>query len=308
MRLHITLTGDVTVAGRDDVEPQVVSGPARIVLAALVLERPTGVTRERLAGIVWPEAMPRTWASALRTHVSRARSALIRAVGTAGEVVTAGDLGYQLAVPAGVDLVVDIDEAAEALREARAALADRPRDRREPGGRGRVAGASPRPPRTSREPGPTTSAPASRTSWSGRCQVASEAATALGDPVRAVAAAEEATQRAPVNEAGHRALMAALDAAGNRAEALRAYQRARRVLADQLGVDPSEDTEAAYLALLGPTPAARPRTEPDSRGPALVPEGGGGRRPVPFVGRTAELELLARAGSGRRAAHGTSSS
>ena len=168
MRLQITLTGDVTVAGRKDVEPQVVSGPARIVLAALVLERPTGVPRERLAGIVWPEAMPRTWASALRTHVSRARSALIRAVGTAGEVVTAGDLGYQLAVPPGVDLVVDVDEAAEALRAARAALADRPRDRREPGGRGRVAGAGPRSCPDIPATGPTTSGPASRTSWSAR--------------------------------------------------------------------------------------------------------------------------------------------
>ena len=66
-----------------------------------------------------------------------------------------------------------------------------------------------------------------------------------------------AAQRAPLHEAAHRALMAAHDAAGNRAEALRAYQRARRLLAAELGIDPSAETEAAYLALLGPAPPTR---------------------------------------------------
>ena len=84
MRLEITLTGDVAVgrAGTDD--RQVVAGPARVVLAALVIERATGLTRDTLAGIVWPGAMPATWASALRTHVSKARNALTRAGGLSG--------------------------------------------------------------------------------------------------------------------------------------------------------------------------------------------------------------------------------
>jgi DNA-binding SARP family transcriptional activator len=39
---------------------------------------------------------------------------------------------------------------------------------------------------------------------------------------------------------------------GNRAEALRAYEQCRAILADDLGVNPSSQTEAAYREVLGP--------------------------------------------------------
>src|SRR5690606_1933985 len=69
------------------------------------------------------------------------------------------------------------------------------------------------------------------------------------------------------------------------------YQRLRRVLADELGVDPSPETEAAYLDLLGPAP---PRP---AGGAAPAGPGGPARGPatVPFVGRRAELAVLAEA-------------
>ena len=38
---------------------------------------------------------------------------------------------------------------------------------------------------------------------------------------------------------------------GNRAEALRVYETCRELLANDLGADPSEETEALYLQLLG---------------------------------------------------------
>ena len=50
MQVQIALTGDVRVG---DVP---VGGPSRVVLAALVLERPAGVPRERLADVLWPGA------------------------------------------------------------------------------------------------------------------------------------------------------------------------------------------------------------------------------------------------------------
>jgi DNA-binding SARP family transcriptional activator len=43
-------------------------------------------------------------------------------------------------------------------------------------------------------------------------------------------------------------------AAGNRAEGLRAYQRCRHILADELGVDPSAETQATYRQLLDGSP------------------------------------------------------
>jgi len=44
--------------------------------------------------------------------------------------------------------------------------------------------------------------------------------------------------------------MRAHAAAGNRSAALRAYERCRQLLADELGVSPSPQTEAVYLDIL----------------------------------------------------------
>src|SRR5918995_1462852 len=107
-----------------------------------------------------------------------------------------------------------------------------------------------------------------------------------GAEAAALAAADEAVQRAPLRESAHRCRMAAHAAGGNRAEALRAYQRLRRVLADELGVDPAAETEAAYLELLGPAPPTRRAAGPRDRAPAAPP---------PFVGRESELAVLAAA-------------
>jgi DNA-binding SARP family transcriptional activator len=47
--------------------------------------------------------------------------------------------------------------------------------------------------------------------------------------------------------------MQAHAAAGNRAEALRVYQRCRELLAEELGVDPSQETETVYVGMLQAT-------------------------------------------------------
>jgi DNA-binding SARP family transcriptional activator len=48
--------------------------------------------------------------------------------------------------------------------------------------------------------------------------------------------------------------MEANAAAGNRAEALRVYERCRRLLAEELGAFPSPETESIYRELLGTSP------------------------------------------------------
>jgi DNA-binding SARP family transcriptional activator len=294
VRLEITLAGDVTVGNGDGRDRHVVTGPSRVVLAALALAPATGVPRDRLAGIVWPEAMPRTWASALRTHVSRVRSVVSTVVG-AGETVVSGDAGYHLVLPDGVTLSVDLHRADQALDAAREALG------RDPAGALRLA-------TTAAELVRPPFLPGHVGGWAddirahlddvlvGALELASQAATAGGDGVRAVAAAEDAVQRAPLRESAHRALMAALGGAGNRAEALRVYQRLRRVLADELGVDPSPETDAAYLDLLGPAPPPRPPRGPGTDDPGGSPGPDRGlAAAAPFVGREAELATLAAA-------------
>jgi hypothetical protein len=113
-------------------------------------------------------------------------------------------------------------------------------------------------------------------------EIASTASMALGHPYLALAHADNAIGRQPLRESAHRCRMRAQLAAGNRAEALASYQHLRRVLAGDLGVDPSAETEDLYIELLSP-----PTLQP-SVGPTRAPP-----RPTTFVGRTSELELLA---------------
>src|SRR5207244_10492370 len=60
---------------------------------------------------------------------------------------------------------------------------------------------------------------------------------------------EETIGLEPFRETGYRLLMEAHAAAGNRAEALRVYDRCRRLLADELGTYPSPETESIYRDL-----------------------------------------------------------
>ena len=55
---------------------------------------------------------------------------------------------------------------------------------------------------------------------------------------------------APLRESGHRLLMRALAAEGNTAQALRAYEHLRQILAEELGIDPSPPSRQLYQELL----------------------------------------------------------
>jgi DNA-binding SARP family transcriptional activator len=81
------------------------------------------------------------------------------------------------------------------------------------------------------------------------------AAAGLGLGGPALAQAEERarmlTELAPFRESGHRILMEALEGRGNVAEALRAYDRLRVLLRDELGISPSPTVQAVHRRLLG---------------------------------------------------------
>jgi DNA-binding SARP family transcriptional activator len=66
----------------------------------------------------------------------------------------------------------------------------------------------------------------------------------------ATQAAEEILALEPFRESAYQRLMQVHAAMGNRADALRTYQRCRTLLAEELGVDPSPQTEAVYLQIL----------------------------------------------------------
>ncbi|WP_282205192.1 ATP-binding protein [Kitasatospora fiedleri] len=126
-----------------------------------------------------------------------------------------------------------------------------------------------------------------------------EAELALGLHRGLVAELEGLAAAHPLRERLHGLLMRALAASGRRAAALERYERTRRELAEQLGVDPSAELAALHLALLRGEPAAVPVPVP---APAAGP--GPRRSNLPlaltsFVGREQERaavrELLGKA-------------
>lgn len=75
----------------------------------------------------------------------------------------------------------------------------------------------------------------------------------LGGPTlpQAVDCARKLVELAPYRESGHMILMEAFERQGNVAEALRAYDRLRVLLRDELGIAPSPAVQTVYRRLLG---------------------------------------------------------
>ncbi|MBB5079295.1 AfsR/SARP family transcriptional regulator [Nonomuraea endophytica] len=112
-----------------------------------------------------------------------------------------------------------------------------------------------------------------------------EAELLLGNHGEILAELEAAAAAHPLRERLAVLRMRALHAAGRQAEALALYEQVRRTLADELGIDPSEELRGAHLAVLrGESgPSRRSRATPGRLPSALTG----------FVGREEELNLLA---------------
>src|SRR3954447_8951282 len=248
--LRITLAGRVSIrAGENEIREERLAGrQGRLLFAYLVIERGRPVPRDELADVLWGASPPVTWEKGLTVLVSRLRAALAdSAVG--GTAVLTNALGcYRLDLPAGTS--VDLDVAAAASREAAAALVDGQLDEAltlttdalEVVRRPFLAG----------DEGVWVEAKrrelADIADEALACCV--DANLAAGRPGDAARLAEEAIALQPFRDSGYRRLMQAHVAAGNRAEALRVYDRCRRLLSEELGAYPSPETEAIFRELL----------------------------------------------------------
>jgi DNA-binding SARP family transcriptional activator/tetratricopeptide (TPR) repeat protein len=106
----------------------------------------------------------------------------------------------------------------------------------------------------------------------------------------------------PYREVAHRQLMAALTLGGERPAALAQYEACRRLLAEELGCEPGDETQALYAQIRAGTLALS--VPPSLAVPAPVPSEREGSVPPPrFVAREQELarlgSLLDRALAGR---------
>ncbi len=230
----------------------------RLLFAYLVAEQSRPVPRDELADVLWGETPPATWDKALTVLVSKLRALLANGTDGGRSILTAAFGCYRLELPEGS--WVDITAAAKAAQEAEKALAA-----------GNVDGA---------KTAATVAAsllqapflPGEDAAWVEQkrrdlADVRGEALSILADACLRSGNAPEAAKWAeqtivltPFRETGYRRLMEAHVAAGNRAEALQAYERCRRLLADELGAYPSPETESIYRELLE-TPSAGDEAE-----------------------------------------------
>ncbi|WP_426593204.1 BTAD domain-containing putative transcriptional regulator [Cellulomonas sp. McL0617] len=221
----IQVLGPARVDGNGDLSPR-----ERTVLAALVLLIGHPVSPDELADAVWGDALPATWNKQVQSAVGRVR----RAIGPAAIETTPA--GYRLLVE---PRTVDVTQFESEVSRARMFAAT--------GEPGRAAMVFDR--ALNLWDGPAF---ADLASWEpGRSQAQRleevrrtvqedllEARLAFGDNRGVAADAESAVRAEPLRERRWAVLALAQYRDSRQADALATLRRARRVLADELGIDP----------------------------------------------------------------------
>ncbi|MGZ4316190.1 MAG: AfsR/SARP family transcriptional regulator, partial [Gaiellaceae bacterium] len=224
----------------DETGPLLLGGlKQRAVLALLLIEAPKAVSTDRLIDALWAEQPPRTAATSLQNFISQLRKTL------GADMLVTKPPGYALAIrPDQVDLTrfrhlvetaratTDPVRRATMMREALdlwrgAPLAD---FEFEPFAQSEIA-------RLKEE----------------RLGVVEERIDAdleAGRHAEIVGEVEALVDRHPTRERLRSHLMLALYRSGRQAEALGAYQDARRTLVDQLGIEPGRDLQQLHGEIL----------------------------------------------------------
>ena len=241
--LRIYLTGEICVeSGRLLVrEQRLPRRQGRLAFAYLVSERHRAVARDELAELLWPDSPPTAWEGAVSALVSKLRS-LLAELGLERNVIATAFGCYQLKFPAGA--WVDTEAALASVHEAEGALrAGTPHQAYIPTV---VAAAILRRPFLPGAEGVWIDSRRDvlRAALVRTLDCRAELHVWNGEPSLALRAAEEAVRLEPYRETGYQRLVRIHLATGNRAEALRVYERCRRLLADELGTRPTGDTEA----------------------------------------------------------------
>lgn len=274
---QVTITAGTRRVGAHGEQPA-------LVVARLVLDRPSPLPREELADLLWPTNRPARWEGPARHVVSRARALLVEAGAPTEAVESRGgrtefglaeaiEVDVEDALRATVDAesAVDTEHWSEATEHAQRAL------------------------ELLRRPFFERSEAAWTRRWQERLRtyflraLHAGAAGALGDarPADAVLLANEALALDPFDERSTRTLMQAHDALGSRGNALAAYEQCRRHLHTELGVRPSDETQQLHALMIGVEPSGRVTASTDL-GSRTIPSPSA----LPFAGRDRELDRL----------------
>jgi predicted ATPase/DNA-binding SARP family transcriptional activator len=229
-------------------QPLRLGGPrVRALLIRLALDAGRTVSAGQLAGDLWDGDGPGESGNALQALVSRLRQA------TGAACIEYRDGGYRLALG---PRQVDAGEFEWLVSQGRAAIAGG-QPERGAGLLGQALGLWRGPALVDAADAPFAAGPATRLEEL-RLAVAEdriEAGLGLGCGPELVPEAEELATRHPLRERLRGQLMRALYQAGRPGDALAVYEDTRRLLADQLGVDPSPGLAAVHLAVLRADPA-----------------------------------------------------
>ncbi|MEU4696816.1 AfsR/SARP family transcriptional regulator [Nonomuraea dietziae] len=272
--------------------PVKITAPKQRTVLAMLLARAGHVVPIRsLVAEVWDERPPRSAVANLRTYLMQLRK-LLHEVGAQEWLVTS-DVGYLLRVgPEEFDLFEfealsargrqalarrDLGAAEEAFTRA-LALWD-----------GTAAEDVPL--------GPTLREVVARLTehYLGVVEEHADVQLALGKNATAATRLREVIGQYPLRERLHAQLMVALYRSGDVVGALDAFGAARRILADELGIDPGPDLRRLQQAILRRDTAL---LTPDRDVPAVPVDDGRPRprllprAPMVFVGRSAELARL----------------
>lgn len=251
---------EASVEGR---EVALGAGKPRALFALLALHAGEAVSADRLIEGIWGEQPPATAAKMLQVYVSQLRKALF-AAGADGAIVTRAH-GYQLRLGG---------DDCDALRFERLLA----------GGAARQALALWRGPPLADviEPFAVDESRRLQERRLDAVELAIDDDLAAGRHSEVVAELETLVAEQPLREKLHSQRMVALYRAGRQADALEAYRDARRVLVEEVGIEPGPQLRTLHEAILRQDPELE-LTEPAAQAAATRGD---------FVGRDDELAAL----------------
>lgn len=300
MSVHFDLLGPLTVT-RDDQPVPLGSTKQQLILAALLLRPAEAISTDELAAMLWGDLPPASAAANVRTYVRGLRQALAGQQSAERRILTTPG-GYLLHVEPGER---DVDRFDATAARGRAALADG-----DPAGaqaelaaavalwRGPALAGLPVPRLLSARVGQLEE----------RRLLAEEdyavARIALGEPAVVIPRLRALLDRHPLRQRAWAQLMMCLYQIGDVSGALAAFRQARRVLAEETGMDPGPELTRLHNDVLhhriAPRPASPGSGGGHPAGAAQAPPRQLPLVPAGFAGRDAEL---ARLDEGLGAAH-----